>query len=429
MNDKVEPQSFTCLPGDAEPRRLIEPMTVSSLPAGIEAKHTSLRMKILFAIFGCGPSMFVVIGIYLQVPWLEISQPEALKMSAWLGVSQSFAVILLFLFLWIDVKYRFDQRKLAVYDSAFGLSILIFVSCTWSFTVSGVSLAIFVSMACGTFVGLIGFTVVIPWISHFNPRLISAYWSGLGFLTILMVAIEVAQEPGSSRNFTPTVFFLSYSWVIILAILAGIWIKRQDIGTIGNNPDAVQLLSAWRTSLWAQVFPSYSGKALPYLGIKIWTAALTHWILVVMLPFAAAHTESGPDDDCEEGSGADVLQWCYGMGHVATLFGTLLSNCAARKFYLRPLLGLQTIAVFIVIIAATGMFDFTSKGMKEIIVFLATLVNFLFGWIGPCVFREAAMRNPAHAEGINRFISLWVSIAAAIMQNGLFVIVQGFFRC
>lgn len=373
--------------------------------------------------------MFVVIGIYLQVPWLEISQPEALKMSAWLGVSQTFGVILLFVFLWIDTKYRFDQRKLAVYDSVFGLAILIFAACTWSYQISGVSLPIHMSMAFGTFVGLVGFTVVIPWISDFNPRLISAYWSGLGFLTIFMVVIEVAQEPGSSRNFTPTVFFLSFSWVIVIAILVGIWIWREDIGTNGKNPDAVQLLPKWRTSLWTQVFPTYWRKALPYLGIKVWTAALTHWILVVMLPFAAAHTEIGPGEDCEEGSGADVLQWCYGMGNVATLFGTLLSNCAAQKFYLRPLLGLQTIAVLIVVIAATRMFDFTSKGMKEVIVILSTLVNFLFGWIGPCVYREAAMRNPVYAEGMNRFISLWLSIAAVVWQSGLFAVVQGFFSC
>merc|ERR1719370_1025428 len=117
-------------------------------------------------------------------------------MSAWLGVSQTFAVILLFVFLWIDVKYRFDQRKVAVYDSAFGLSILIFVACTWSFTLSGVSLAIFVSMALGTFVGLVGFTVVIPWISHFNPRLISAYWSGLGVPVISHQQFSSSVSPG-----------------------------------------------------------------------------------------------------------------------------------------------------------------------------------------------------------------------------------------
>jgi len=67
--------------------------------------------------------------------------------------------------------------------------------------------------------------------------------------------------------------------------------------------------------------------------------------------------------------------------------------------------------------------------MKALLVVTVALVRGLFGWISPCVFREAAMVNPGMGEGINRFIALWLNVAAVLWLGMLFLVVENYFKC
>jgi len=163
-------------------------------------------------------------------------------------------------------------------------------------------------MAISTFVGTIGFGVVIPWISDFNPKMISAYLSGAACVTFVMVVMEFIQEPGSVRRFSPTVYFLSLVFWLFLSFAAGLRIVQNNIGRNNEHPDLVKELHPWRHSLRKQLFPTFWRKAIPYLAMKTWTAILTWWVLNTMLPFAAVRTENAPGTGCGEGKGADVLQ-------------------------------------------------------------------------------------------------------------------------
>lgn len=392
-------------------------------------RHTPLQEKLLYTAFGFGPSFGTVNAIYLQVPWLEVSQPEGLDLSAWLGLSQTLAIVAFFMLCQMDTRFRFDQGKVALWACALVLCALLLVAIGWSYTFGGVSLYLYISMATSTFVGTIGFGVVIPWISDFNPKMISAYLSGAACVTFAMVVMEFIQEPGSVRRFSPTIYFLTLVFWLFLSFAAGLWIVQHNIGRKNVHPDEVKELQQWRRSLGKQLFPSYWRKAFPYMAMKTWTAMLTWWVLNIMLPFAAVRTENAPGTGCSQGKGADVLQWCTGFGYASMLLGSGLSILAENKFYLRRLLVVQTGGVILVLLAATEVMDWTGKGMKVFLVAIVALVRGLFGWISPCIFREAAMFNPGMAEGINRFIALWLNVAAVFWLGMLFLVVEKYFQC
>jgi len=365
-------------------------------------KETLLAV-LLFLLSGCPNAYNLQDTLWLELSWFEDTQPEKEDLASWLILMQSMSS-LAFLFLLYIETHVYTFSKIATLFSASAATVImsIVLSFTWNFSLDGSSIFLLVGSAVGQMVGWVQFIFVIPWIAvNYNPRLISAFVSGNGLMVINLVILQIIQEPGGARNFSPSVYYLLAA--SIYAATFGVCLYTFRSGFLRLTPeDAVQKLKPWQSSLWTQTFPPvFWDTKLATFG-RILANQLSWTVFPIALPYAAEHTSNE-----ESNAGENFLQWSIAIGYIMLLAGSLGSYIPTKKFWIRESLILNTISNVVVLIAACNFGDWSTWPMKLVLMTCVMASKFTVGWVVPLFLRELTRRFPDQKELLVRSNSLW----------------------
>jgi len=384
------------------------------------ATKGTLLAVIPFLLAGCPCSWNIQDTLWLELSWFEDSQPEKEDLASWLILMQSMSALTFLLLLYIETHvYTFPKMKSLFCASSATVIISIVLSFAWNFSLGGISIFLLLGAAVGQMVGWTEYIFVIPWIvMNYDPRLISAFVSGNAFMVINLVILQVIQEPGGARNFSPTVFYLLAA--IIYAATFGVCLWTFMSGFARLTPkDAVQKLKPWRRSLWTQTFPTVFWDTKLYTFGRVWANQLSWTMVPIALPYAAEHTSNK-----ESNSGEDFLQWAIAMGYIMVLAGSLGSYIPTKKYWIRESLILNTISNGVVLIAAGNFGDWSTWPMKLVLMTCIMASRFTFAWVIPMCLRELTRRYPDQKELLVRSNSLWSMYGNILFRFVLFMITR-----
>jgi len=379
-----------------------------------------LLAVILFLLSGCPNSFNIQDTLWLELSWFEDSQPEEEDLASWLILMQSLSSLTFLLFLYIETHvYTFPKAAILFCASSATVIISIVLSFAWNFSMGGISIFLLVGSAVGQMVGWIQYIFVIPWIAmNYNPRLISAFVSGNALMIITLVILQVIQEPGGARNFSPSVYYLLAASIYVATF--GVCLYTFISGFERLTPKgAVQKLEPWRSSLWTQTFPTVFWDTKLYTFGRVWANQLSWTVIPIALPYAAEHTSNE-----ESNAGENFLQWSIAMGYIMYLAGSLGSYIPTKKYWIRESLILNTISNGVVLIAACNFGDWSTWPMKLVLMTCVMASRFTSGWVVPLFLRELIRRFPDQKELLVRSNSLWSLYGNIVFRLLLFMITR-----
>jgi len=394
----------------------------------VDEENAALHLQeiLLFVAFGLGPSFGLLDAVYLELAWFEETQPDGLNISAWISLAQAASVFIVIPFLglegWLNAKQTIVSMCLSIAVPA----MTFILALTWRFHIGRFNISI-VGISClATVLGNFSVTIVIPWIaSTFNSKAISAFCAGNALIVFFEVALQSLQRPGSVRLFSPRIYFFivgTLSIPSIFALFCILKLSRKRIQSTTSGAVAKEFCS-----LWSQMFPDGWTDGVPYVAYYVLSSMVTWWVCSTILPYAASNTDGG---GCEN-KGEDFLAWTISFGYASGLVGSVFSVLAQEgRFFLKTSIIIQVVACFVVVLAAFGISDWTSWGMRSLLFGAMCVVRFGYAWNTPLIFREVAERHPENAENMTRFVSIWTMIVGLPWLIAMFwMIVGGVFIC
>jgi len=390
----------------------------------ISEKSTSMKRSllivVLFTLSGCPNSYNVQDSLWLELPWFEVSQPEGIHLSSWILLMQALGSMIFLCLLYIETYLTCPKLGILYFSSFVALLMTVTLAFTWHFSVDGMSVFLLLGTLVGQLVGWVQYIFVIPWITrNYNPRILSPFTSGNALLIIMLLTIQIIQEPGATRNFSPKVFYLLGA--TIYASTFAVCVYTFNSGIERTTPkEAVQNLEPWQQSLWLQIFPPGWRETKLYLFARLWANQLTWSAIPIALPYAAANTTKSYMDD-----GADYLQWAIVLSYFMMLFGYLSSYLVTGKYWIFESLAVNTIGNGIIILAAFNVGDWSSWVMRVILMIAVAGSKWSFGWIFPLILREIQRKFPKDSEVLTRTNSLWALIANIFIRSGLWMVSSG----
>lgn len=372
---------------------------------------------LMFFTFGMGPSFNLSNAISLDLPYFERTQPEGLDLAAWIGLA---ATVSAGISAWVALYFggKVAGAKFAFLLIIGNFFIMVVVAFFWHVTIGGLSVFLLFGTLCGSTVGNLYYTMLVPWVaSVFHPAYTSAFISGESFTALLGVVVQSIQNPGHDLRFSPTVYFLLLAGPMIFSMCCLLYIEKY-INVIKSS----KVEESNHESICPQWFID---KGLKYAAIYIWSAALSWWILYVILPFACASTD--PQDHL----GAEVLQWASGLGFGTLVLGNMLTSFLGRdsNFHLLPVLLAMTCLEFVIFLAMFNLpgNDFWSKA-KLLLVADVLLIRLGFGYLVPLIYLDIARSMPKNSEKAGRVMTIWVQIASIFGSIIMFTLTVTVFK-
>jgi len=363
----------------------------------------TLFTVVLFVLSACPSSYNLQDTLWLELPWFEISQPEEFRLASWILLMQAVSSIVSLALLFTETFVTTFPKMGVLYCSSFTTLVVSFLlSFTWHFSLHGHSLFLYLGAFVGQLVGWAQYIFVIPWIANnFDPRLISPFISGNAFMILILVSLQILQEPGGEQNFSPGVYYRLAGIIYAIACGACVYTFTSGIGRT-TSTDAVQPLGPWRKSLWTQTFPPEFWEIKFYTFGRVWMNTLTWTIVPLVLPYASKNTTHSYGN-----SGQSFLQWAVALGYVMLLSGSLLSYIPTKQYWLKGALALNTISNGVILLAAENVGEWSSLMMKVVLMTAIAVSKFSWGWFLPLCLRELAHRFPEKRELLVRSNSLW----------------------
>jgi len=381
----------------------------------------SLTIALLFILSGCPNSFNFTDAVWCELPWFESSQPEGETLASWFLIMQAIVTLAVVCMLYVEIHLIIFPKIGLLWCLSFGTVLLCGVlSFTWHFSMNGCSLFLYLAMFLGMLTGWVQMIFVIPWLANnYNPRIISVFLAGNTYMIIILVSLELIQEPGGARIFSPSVYFIVA--VIIYVITFGVCIYTFNSGIERvTSKNAVQALEPWRSSLWTQTFtPMFWDTKMLTFG-RIWMIHFTWGVIEVALPYAADNTTSSDAND-----GENFLQWAIAIGYLTEFLGSITSYMPTEKFWIRESIALNTFANGVIILAAANVGVWSSWVMKFLLMTSFVVARFSFGWAMPLIPRELSRRFPDKKELVVRSNSLWSLYANVVMGVPLWIYSSG----
>lgn len=237
--------------------------------------------------------------------------------------------------------------------------------------------------------------------------------AGDGVMTLILVIMEIIQQPGGSQIFSPKVFYLIAAVFYAGSVGAGVYILQNGVERITpERGDSVQTLAPWQTDICLQLFPVGWRQAKRYLFIDMWLTLLTWWTVPVILPYAASNTT-----DSSTNAGENFLQWAIAFGLLMMFVGYQSSYLATKNFCIVECAILSTLISLTIFLAALDVGNWTSWTMRTILIAAVGLNRLLFGWSVTLLFREIKLKFPENGEAISRFATIWMIMASVIVMT------------
>jgi len=381
----------------------------------------SLTIALLFVLSGCPNSFNFADAVWCELAWFESSQPEGETLASWFLILQVIVTLAVVCMLYVEIHLIIFPKIGLMWCFSFGTVLLCGVlSFTWHFSKNGCSLFLYLAFLFGMLTGWVQTIFVIPWLANnYNPRIISVFLSGNRFMTIILVSLELIQEPGGAKIFSPSVYFMVAG--IIYVITSGVCIYTFNSGIERlTSKDAVQTLEPWRNSLWTQTFtPVFWDTKMLTFG-TIWIIHFTWGVIEVALPYAADNTTSSDAND-----GENFLQWAVAIGYLTEFLGGVASYIPTENFWIRESIALNTIANGVIILAAANVGVWSSWVMRFLLMTSFVVARFSFGWAMPLIPRELSRTFPDKKELVVRSNSLWSLYANVVMGVPLWIYSSG----
>jgi len=381
----------------------------------------SLLTAALFLLSGCPNSFSIQDTLWLELPWFEISQPEGFTLVSWLFMMQAVSAVIFLGWFYIETHVITCSKIVVLYCASFATVLMsIVLSFAWHFTLNGLSLFLFVGSFVGQMVGWVNYIFVIPWIANnFIPRMISPFSSGNPLMILFLVVVELIQEPGGSRNFSPGGYYRLAAIVYAATCCVCVYTFNSGIGRL-TPTDEVKELETWRKSLCTQIFPEEFWDTIFYTFGRMWANQWTWTAVPLALPYAAENTTTSSASD-----GEDFLQWATAVGYLMMLIGSVVSYIPTEKYYLKETLAVNTMANALVLVAAGNIGDWSTWTMKTILMTAVAASRFSIGWFVPLCFRELTRRFPKKSELLVRSNSLWHLFSNIICRSIVWLFSSG----
>jgi len=363
----------------------------------------TLLTLLLFLLSACPGSYNLQDTLWLELPWFEISQPEEFRLASWFLLMQAVSSIVSLALLFTETYIITFSKMSVLFSSSFTTLVVSFLlSFTWHFSLHGHSLFLYLGAFVGQLVGWGQYIFVIPWIANnFNPRLISPFISGNAFMILILVSLQILQEPGGAKNFSPVVYYRLAGIIYAISCVVCVYTFTSGIGRT-TSTDAVQPLGPWRKSLWTQTFPSEFWEVKFFTFGRVWMNTLTWTVVPLVLPYASKNTTHSYRND-----GESFLQWAVALGYLMLLSGSVLSYIPTKHYWLKEALALNTISNGVILLAAENVGEWSTWTMKVILMTAVAVSKFSWGWFLPLCLRELAHRFPENRELLVRSNSLW----------------------
>jgi len=382
-----------------------------------EGNTNSKWNNLLFLSLGLGPSWGLMNALYLELPLFEKTQPEGVNLAAWMGIAGTAASAVSLLITYHGVLNRVAGEKVALVLVILNILLLVLLAFLWQKTIGGFSLFLFLGTFGGAMVGNLQFMTLIPWVaSNFPPTFTNAFMSGSSFMSFVCVVLQLIQSPGNAQRFSPGVFFLVLALPSFLSLCSVFSVQKL----VRAKKSAARSISPEhkRSSLCPRWFV---GSVLKYTFLNVWSAMMTWWILLIVLPFATANT------DAEEHIGPVVLQWATALGIFGLFTGNFLSGFISkdRNFHLLSIVLIMTCLVVFVFLA---VFDVPRGGFwrttsaKVVLVVNVTLIRIGFGFVTPLTFRDIARKLPKNGEEAGRLMAFWTQVFSMFVNVIMFAL-------
>jgi len=376
---------------------------------------------VLFLLSGCPNSWNIQDTLWLELSWFEASQPEGYTLASWLILMQAVSALIFYSLLYIETHViTFPKIGILYCASLATVLISIVLSFAWNFSVDGMSLILYLGSSVGQMVGWVQNIFFIPWLAkNFNPRLISAFASGNAFLVLILVFLQIIQQPGGSQTFSPSIYYVVAA--IIYATTFGVCVYTFNSGRGRLTPtDAVQALEPWRNSLWTQTFPAVFWETKLFTFGRIWANQWSWTVTPIALPYAADNTTTSAAND-----GENFLQWAIAVGYLMLLAGSLSSYIPTGKYYIGEALGFNSLANGVILLAAGNIGEWSSWPMKFVLMTAVAVSRFSVGWVIPLCLREIQRRFPEKSELLVRSNAIWSLYANVTFRFMLWLIASG----
>lgn len=201
----------------------------------------SVLVCTLFLLSGCPNSWNIQDSLWLETAWFEDSQPEKETLASWLILMQALSALTFLLLLWVETHVMTFPKLASLYcASCANLIVSIVLSLAWNFSVDGISIILLAASFTAQMVGWVQYIFVTPWIAiNYNPRLISAFVSGNALMVMYLVILQILQEPGGSKNFSPSVYYLLVAATYAITMGVCVCTFTSGIARV-TSKDAVQ---------------------------------------------------------------------------------------------------------------------------------------------------------------------------------------------
>ena len=202
--------------------------------------HSKRQIFILFMIMGYGAYWVLPACLNQQIPEFQLTQPEGLCISTYMSASLTFGVLVMTCYLLL-MKYGYAPK----YEISVPILIVIaffatmFAAATWSYTIHGVSIFLYIAFAIGGSIGSLSTVIFNPFLSRFENNYITGARTGAGFLYLLSSVLAVAQGPGSAMRFSVSTYLAIFGALLFFPIFGYLYITRYKLGLRNQEADNV----------------------------------------------------------------------------------------------------------------------------------------------------------------------------------------------
>jgi len=182
-----------------------------------------------FMTIGMGVSWGLSNALYLEVPWFESTQPEGIRLSAWMGLAGTIAAAISLFISRSGVVNKFSGHKSTLIIILINISLFLLIAFTWFLTIGGLSAFVFLGTFGAAMVGNFQFMILVPWVSaNFPPTSTNALMSGGALMSFICVVMQLIQSPGHQQRFSPTFYFIIMALPSFLSIRCIFLVQRSD---------------------------------------------------------------------------------------------------------------------------------------------------------------------------------------------------------
>ena len=200
--------------------------------------------KLVFMVFGLGPSWMAVSATFQQLPYFEKTQPEKACLAAFISLAVSSGVLFVgfnYLFMTLcnsnqPLAHRYAVPLVLVLD----IFAMFYIATTWHYTIANMSIPLFLGALLGGGVGGLTQVMVMPFISLYKSDCLSAFRIGMDGGNLLCAVVAAIQRPGSKKSlFDPTVYFCVFGVIILTSVVAYRYILATGLGLVteGEHSD------------------------------------------------------------------------------------------------------------------------------------------------------------------------------------------------